>query len=79
MLAANGNKKHIMLSESFKDLCAVAPVPTQPISKLLVDGTQKSPSVRRSTAADLLQEKFNIRVSWQRSVSRRRAPPHSTT
>lgn len=48
------------LSQSFKDLCAVAPPPTQPLGKL--DGIAKTPSGRRSTAAELLQEKYNVKA-----------------
>ena len=52
-----------------QDLCAVAPPPTQPLAKL--DGVGRSPlgsgsgataGTRRSTAADLLQEKFAVKV-----------------
>ena len=46
-----------MLSESFQDLCAVAPRPAQPISKLSL--AIQSTSEKRSTAADLLKsDKF---------------------
>ena len=47
-----------------QDLCAVAPPPTQPLGKL--DGVGRSPlgggSGRRSTAADLLQEKYSVKA-----------------
>ena len=43
-----------------QDLCAVAPPPTQPLGKL--DGIAKTPSGRRSTAAELLQEKYNVKA-----------------
>ena len=39
----------------------MAPAPTQPLTKL--DGlANRTPSGRRSTAADLLQEKYNCKV-----------------
>lgn len=55
-----------------QDLCAVAPPPTQPLGKL--DSIGRSPlpgggsgtgapaGTRRSTAADLLQEKYQVKV-----------------
>ena len=51
-----------MCTAPMQDLCAVAPTPTQPLNKL--DGlSNRTPSGRRSTAADLLQEKYNCKVS----------------
>lgn len=44
------------LSESFQDLCAVAAVPVQPTSKL--SAALQSTAGKRSTAADLLKDKF---------------------
>ena len=44
------------LSESFKDLCAVAAVPVQPKSKL--SAALLTTSGKRSTAAELLNDKF---------------------
>ena len=44
-----------------QDLCAVAPPPTQPLTKL--DGIAKAAAGRRSaTASELLQEKYNFKV-----------------
>jgi hypothetical protein len=42
----------------------VAPPPTQPLGKL--DGRGKPPlaGTRRSTAAELLQEKYNVKVGF---------------
>lgn len=46
---------------SVQDLCAVAPPPTQPLTKL--DGIAKAGGGRRSaTASELLQEKYNFKV-----------------
>ncbi len=55
------------LSASFKDLCAVAPVPVQPLSKSrLGDGLpprQSSDAAHKpSRGQELLQEKFNIKA-----------------
>jgi hypothetical protein len=49
------------LSQSFKDLCAVAPVQIQPKKSPLGlgDGIKIS---KRSTASDLLQEKLNVKA-----------------
>lgn len=55
---SGGLKRMSELSQSFRDLCAVAPVPVQPTSKLSQALHSSSPnSFRRSTAADLLNEK----------------------
>ncbi|KAL4439030.1 hypothetical protein ABPG77_006967 [Micractinium sp. CCAP 211/92] len=53
------------LSQSFKDLCAVAPPPTQPLAKLESESSSAKPplsATRRSTAQDLLQEKYNVKA-----------------
>jgi hypothetical protein len=56
-LPPRGLSRANMLSESFQDMCAVAPRPVQPVSKLsqaLYSNTEK-----RSTAAELLKsDKF---------------------
>ncbi|PSC74328.1 Arginine deiminase [Micractinium conductrix] len=49
--------------EAMGDLCAVAPPPTQPLGKL--DGLGRPPTApasKRSTAAELLQEKYNVKA-----------------
>lgn len=47
-----------------QDLCAVAPPPTQPLGKLESEAPSGKPPLgaRRSTAQDLLQEKYNVKV-----------------
>eukprot|EP00887_Chlorella_sp_A99_P008184 scaffold12.g8184.t1 len=64
-----------MLSSSFKDVAAIAPVPTQPLSKLTLGGVgglsdslraggsgHGGSAFKRSTASAMLQEKYNIRA-----------------
>lgn len=56
-LPPKGLSRGSMLSESFQDLCAVAPRPVQPISKL--SQALQSSTEKRSTAAELLKsDKF---------------------
>lgn len=48
-----------------QDLCAVAPPPTQPLAKLENECPSGKPplgAARRSTAQDLLQEKYSVKV-----------------
>jgi hypothetical protein len=46
-----------------QDLCAVAPTPTQPLSKLGEIAKTPADCVRRAaTASGLLQEKYNVKV-----------------
>ncbi|KAL4539920.1 hypothetical protein Ndes2437B_g01739 [Nannochloris sp. 'desiccata'] len=52
-----------MLSESFQDLCAVAPRPVQPISKL--SQALQSSTEKRSTAAELLKSDKFVPVAIQ--------------
>ncbi len=50
---------------ALQDLCAVAPPPTQPLAKLESESSSAKPplsATRRSTAQDLLQEKYNVKV-----------------
>jgi hypothetical protein len=71
-MAGKSNSARMALSESFKDLCAVAPVPVQPSVKF-GDGPRLPTGAKRSTGSDLLQEKFNIKVPLPRPAAV--APP----
>lgn len=65
------------LSESFKDLCAVAAVPVQPTSKLSAAFT--APAGKRSTAADLLtNDKMAAKVRHHQLACPRPRPTRST-
>ena len=51
----------MMLSSSYKDVAAIAPVPTQPLSKLSLLSDGQRSGGKRSTAGALLQEKYSAR------------------
>lgn len=56
-------KGDMALSQSFKDLCAVAPTPTQPLSKLgEIAKTPADCGRRAATASGLLQEKYSVKA-----------------
>lgn len=56
-LPPKGLSRGNMLSESFQDMCAVAPRPVQPVSKL--SQALQSSTEKRSTAAGLFKgDKF---------------------
>ncbi len=74
------------LSASFKDLCAVAPVPVQPLNKSRLGRPEDGLPPRQSSDAahkpsrgqELLQEKFNIKARAAAAAAarrRRRRPP----
>ncbi|GAB4818895.1 hypothetical protein N2152v2_005941 [Parachlorella kessleri] len=74
MTLSNGSElghqgqRNMALSQSFRDLCAVAPPPIQPINKPISLGDGESPprpphsSGRKGAASELLQEKFKVRA-----------------